>query len=240
MLYDYLTKHYAVNEPIFLSDIHLPDITNNYLRQMFKQLCDSGKLKRFHAGVYYLTSSDSSFPSAPLSARTVAEHKYIQNGTDISGYYLGQSFAAQLNLCPAPINLLEIVTNHTSGKYREIYLDDVKIILRKPKFQVTNDNWKTLQFLDFLKDIELYADVKSDSTKEKIQNYILENQITKETISPYISEYPDKIYRMVYDLELYDALKESYGNFFVSIQPKGTSLKPNPAKQRRGLSIELL
>lgn len=52
MLYEYLTSKYSPNEPIFLADIDLPSVNDNTLRQMFKKLCDTGKIKRFDNGVY--------------------------------------------------------------------------------------------------------------------------------------------------------------------------------------------
>ena len=53
MLYEYLCSNYMPNEPIFVADVSLP-VSNVNLRQMFKTLCDAGKIKRFDTGVYYL------------------------------------------------------------------------------------------------------------------------------------------------------------------------------------------
>ena len=53
MLYEYLCSNYKPNEPIFVADVSLP-VSNVNLRQMFKILCDSGKIRRFDTGVYYI------------------------------------------------------------------------------------------------------------------------------------------------------------------------------------------
>lgn len=239
MLYEYLTTHYQANEPIFLSNIVLPDVTNNYIRQMFKQLCDSGMLKRFNTGIYYLPASEDTL-SPTLSSRIVAEHKYISRGESIYGYYSGQSFAAILGLTDSPDHLLEIVSNNAGGKYREIVLNDTKIILRKPKVTISKENWRILQFLDFLKDIEVYADHRSIHCKALIQNYIVVNRITKESIAPYISEYPDKLYRTIYEMELYDYLTDRSRDIYMPPLQDDSISKPNNSKRRRELSVELL
>jgi len=228
MLYEYLTTHYQTNEPIFLSDVILPDITNNYLRQMFKQLCDCGKLIRFNTGVYYLPDASIS-NKEPISARTVAEYKYISRGADIYGYYSGQSFSSQLGLIEPPVNLLEIVSNDAGGKYREIILGDTTIILRKPKFHITKANWRVLQFLDFLKDVDLYTGYKEAFSSETLKTYMQLNHLTRDIFDSYIGAYPDKIYRTIYELNLYEALN-----------PKEYTPKTTPAKRRRELSVELL
>ena len=59
MLYDYLIKNYKANEPIFVSDIVLP-VSDANLRQMFKALCDSEKIKRFDRR--FCLSAVSCFP----------------------------------------------------------------------------------------------------------------------------------------------------------------------------------
>lgn len=238
MLYEYLTTHYQANEPIFLSDIVLPDVTNNYIRQMFKQLCDSGMLKRFNTGIYYLPASEDTL-SPTLSSRIVAEHKYISRGESIYGYYSGQSFASILGLTDSPDHLLEIVSNNAGGKYREIMLNDTKIVLRKPKYKITNDNYLILRFLDFIKDIDLYTDYKSSVCKEIVLAHIQKNLITQKMIDQYIANYPDKIYRIIYEMNLYDAFHIST-NHYDSENPETSLTKLAPTKRRKELSVELL
>lgn len=53
MLYDYLLTHYNPNEPIFIEDITLSN-TRTDLLQKLKALCDTGKIKIFSNGVYYI------------------------------------------------------------------------------------------------------------------------------------------------------------------------------------------
>lgn len=53
MLYDYLLTHYNPNEPIFIEDITLSN-TRTDLLQRLKSLCDTGKIKIFSKGIYYI------------------------------------------------------------------------------------------------------------------------------------------------------------------------------------------
>ena len=76
MLYDYLIDNYQTNEPIFVADIELP-VSDCNLRQMLKALCDSGKIRRFDTGVYYLPKSSILKNGVPLAADEVAVAKYI-------------------------------------------------------------------------------------------------------------------------------------------------------------------
>lgn len=202
MLYEYLKKNYKLNEPIFLTDIDL-EVSNNYLRQMFKVLCDEGKIKRYDTGIYYLPSVSRLKGGAVMAPDMVARYKYISRNGKVEGYYSGYTFANQLGLTTqVPFNI-EIVSNGASAKYREVKVKNQKVILRKPKAVVTKDNCNVLQLLDLLKDVEVYADEENADTRELIVKYIRDNSITMEKLDQYISLYPDKVYKNLYEMRLY-------------------------------------
>jgi hypothetical protein len=175
------------------------------LRQMFKMLCDSGKIKRYDNGIYYIPTFSRLKGGIPIASGTVAQYRYIARNGKTDGYYSGFTFANQLGLTVQVPYTLEIVTNNTSSKVREINLKGQRVVLRKPKTTVTDKNCHVLQLLDLLKDIDLYADAKNKDTVERIVVYIREEEITQESVDEYISLYPDKIYRNFYEMRLYNA-----------------------------------
>lgn len=204
MLYEYLREKYQLNEPIFLSDIDLP-VSNTNLRQMFKVLCDSGKIKRFDSGIYYIPAVSKLKGGTSIAPGVVMQYRYIARNGKINGYYSGFTFANQLGLTVQVPYTLEIVTNNTSYKSKEINLKGQRVVLRKPRTTVTDENCYVLQFLDLLKDIDLYVDEKNEKTIERIIDYIRKENITQESIDEYISLYPTKIYRNFYEMRLFNA-----------------------------------
>ena len=160
-LYEYLISNYKPNEPIFVSDLQL-SISDANLQQMFNLLCDSGKIKRFDIGIYYLPKESRLTGGVPLGADTVARYKYVSRNGRIDGYYSGYTFANQLGVITQVPYTLEIVSNNASAKVQEVNLQGRKVILRKAKIPVTKENYKILQFLDFLKDVELYMDKNNE------------------------------------------------------------------------------
>lgn len=206
MLFEYLEKNYSTNEPIFLSDIKLPNIKDNYLRQMFKELCDEGKIRRYENGVYYIPSVSRLRGGTTLTPTLVAQYKYVTRNGNVDGYYSGYTFANQLGITTQVPFKLEIVSNSASGNFREIDMNGQRIILRKPKATVTKKNSRILQFLDLLKDIDEYADDETVDVKERIASYARAEKFTKKEIDQYISLYPDKVYRNFYEMGVYDVL----------------------------------
>ena len=181
-LYEYLISNYKPNEPIFVSDLQL-SISDANLQQMFNLLCDSGKIKRFDIGIYYLPKESRLTGGVPLGADTVARYKYVSRNGRIDGYYSGYTFANQLGVITQVPYTLEIVSNNASAKVQEVNLQGRKVILRKAKIPVTKENYKILQFLDFLKDVELYMDKNNEvyiNGKKIKESYIKENMNTED------------------------------------------------------------
>jgi len=203
MLLEYLKENYKTNEPIFMVDINLP-VSDTNLRQMFKVLCDKGQIDRYDKGIYYLKSKTRLKGVSSLSARQVAKYKYISNKDSIKGYYSGYTFANQLGLTMQVPYVLEIVTNNTSAKYRKVEIKDRSFILRKPYVKINNDNYYILQLLDLLKDFDKYVDEDIQYTSKRLIEYIKEKNIKQNEVDKYIGLYPDRIYKVIYEMRLYN------------------------------------
>ena len=81
-----------------------------------------------------------------------------------------------------------------SEKVSEVNLKGLRIILRKPQVEITEQNHRILQFLDLLKDIDVYA--------ERLSKYIRDEKLRKEDFDKYCSLYPNMVYRNLNDLIL--------------------------------------
>ena len=202
MLYDYLVKNYQPNEPIFISDVLLP-VSEGNLRQMFKNLCDNEKIKRFDTGIYYLPKESRLKGGVPLNADTVARAKYIARKGSIEGYYAGYTFANQLGLTTQVPYVTEIVSNNASARVREISLNGKRILLRKSRLPVTKENFRVLQFLDLMKDIDTYTDCPAEEASERLIQYIRSESISGDDVHQYIRRFPDKIYKNMYEMRLF-------------------------------------
>ena len=198
MLYGYLIENFKPYEPIFTADIDI-DMVGNSLRPKLKELCDSGKLCRYEAGVYYLPGKMKLKGLTPISASAVARSRYVNRRGKVRGYYSGYTFANQIGISLQVPYVQEIVTNEASAKVREIDIKGQKFIIRKPKAEVTEENVYTLQFLDFLSDIDKYLDGSSENILDKLEKLIKDEKITKELIDTYISLYPMKVYKNLYE-----------------------------------------
>ena len=197
-LYEFLHENYGENEPILVSEIQIEGMSDANLRQQIKKLADTGKIKRYDAGIYFIPKQTTFKSESMIPRDAVIEKKYLKDGDMTCGYISGMMFANQLGLTTQVPAVYEIVTNRATSDYRQTSLTSVKVILRKPKVTVTKDNYRILQFLDLLKDIDSVAEVEGDGLRQRILSYMKDMMFTFSMLEPYLSYYPDKLYRNMY------------------------------------------
>ena len=194
-LYQYLIEKYKENEPFFLSDIQIEVMTGNNVRQQLKKLTDVVKIKRFDKGIYYLPKKSIFKSGTRPTLEKVLEYKYLQNNNKRCGYITGLLFFNQLGLTTQVPMQYEIVSNRATNNYRETTLAKSRVIIRKPKINVTEKNYVALQFLDMLKDIDVYSEISGTDLQKRLYQYMNNIGLKISDLEPYFSYYPDKLYK---------------------------------------------
>ncbi len=199
MLHQYLIENYSIGEPIFAGDISIPNMTEENLRYHLKKLTDDGILCRFEPGVYYFPKTNILGERIPLSADTVAVHKYIMRRGRRIGFYSGYTLANRMGLSTQVPFTEEIVSNYAPAAVREMTIKNRKYIIRRPAVEITEENVKVLQFLECLKDVDKCAEENMNVCGQILTRYAIEHDITKAKVDEFISNYPMKIYKAIYE-----------------------------------------
>lgn len=201
-LYEYLAENFNENEPIFVSEIRIEGMTDVNLRQQMKKLADSGKIKRFDSGIYFIPRKTIFRSGSQLSTYRVIEKKYLQNEKQRFGYISGLMLANQMGLTTQVPMTYEVVTNKATKDYRETKLAKARVIIRKPRVEVTENNYKILQFLDLMIDIEYYSEVEGEQLQKRLLKYMQNMKLSFSKLEPYLKYYPDRIYKNMYETRL--------------------------------------
>ena len=187
MLKEYLEKNYGYNEPIFLNEVRLEGLSDNALRQYFKQMLGAGDLARFDTGIYYLPKVPRLLKKSYLDPMKVIIRKYIQSTTEIYGYFAGATFANQIGLTTQMPATLEIVTSKESTKGRTVTVGSQAIRLKRPATTITSENAGLLQFLDAVSQAEKYSELSDSDTGILLKNYAKQRNYSKELLSSVLS-----------------------------------------------------
>ena len=194
-LYEYLLDNYKENEPIFLADLQVDGMTRTNVRQQIKKLTDIGKVKRFDNGIYFLPKKTIFKSGSQLAPEKVLECKYLRDKDERCGYVSGLMFFNQMGLTTQVPMMYEVVSNKATNDYRETSLAKSRVIVRKPKVPVTEKNYKALQFLDMLKDVDVYSEVTGKPLQDRLYRYMDDANLSISEMEPYFAYYPDKLYK---------------------------------------------
>ena len=194
-LYEYLLDNYKENEPIFLADLQVDGMTRTNVRQQIKKLTDTGKVKRFDNGIYFLPQKTIFKSGSQLAPEKVLECKYLRDKDERCGYVSGLMFFNQMGLTTQVPMMYEVVSNKATNDYRETSLAKSRVIVRKPKVPVTEKNYKALQFLDMLKDVDVYSEVRGKPLQDRLYRYMDDANLSISEMEPYFAYYPDKLYK---------------------------------------------
>lgn len=194
-LYEYLLDNYKENEPIFLADLQVDGMTRTNVRQQIKKLTDTGKVKRFDNGIYFLPKKTIFKSGSQLAPEKVLECKYLRDKDERCGYVSGLMFFNQMGLTTQVPMMYEVVSNKATNNYRETSLAKSRVIVRKPKVPVTEKNYKALQFLDMLKDVDVYSEVTGKPLQDRLYRYMDDANLSISEMEPYFAYYPDKLYK---------------------------------------------
>jgi len=195
ILYEYLLDNYKENEPIFLADLQVDGMTRTNVRQQIKKLTDTGKVKRFDNGIYFLPQKTIFKSGSQLAPEKVLECKYLRDKDERCGYVSGLMFFNQMGLTTQVPMMYEVVSNKATNDYRETSLAKSRVIVRKPKVPVTEKNYKALQFLDMLKDVDVYSEVTGKPLQDRLYRYMDDANLSISEMEPYFAYYPDKLYK---------------------------------------------
>lgn len=196
MLYDYIISNYDKDEPIFLSEI--PGNSKDYIRQEMKQLVDKGKIERLYNGVYFLSYTTILGTKGKISIDKFVEKKYILYQGKVSGYITGIQLANMYGFTTQNPACIEVCSNEATTKQRKLDIAGRKIIVYKPLAEITEENKSALQFLDLMTSIDRYSELSGEELQRKLWDFVKLLNVDFEKVKEYISLFPDRVYRNIY------------------------------------------
>jgi hypothetical protein len=196
LLYDYIVSNYQKDEPIFLEE--LPGKTKESIRQEMKKLTDEGKLERLYNGVYYLSYRTILGTKGKVSIDKYIQKRFLNVNGEVSGYITGIQLANMFGFTTQNPSCYEVCSNEATTKQRKLDIDGRQVIVYKPVVNITKENIGSLQFLDLMSSIDKYSEIDGEEYTRKLRYFIQEIKVDFELVKQYISLYPDRVFRNIY------------------------------------------
>ena len=119
-----------------------------------------------------------------LGNRQIIQYKYIMDKKgNIKGYITGAKLFNNIHLTTQVPNIIDIATNECKN-FNKYENKNLNVIIRKPKVEVNNNNYKYLQLFDLIENKD-NIDIEVENTDEIIYNFITENELDFEKIIKY-------------------------------------------------------
>jgi hypothetical protein len=181
-----LESIYGRNVPIFLDEIKsaMSEYSTSYIFHHIREAIIKGRLIRFEKSIYYIPT-DTIFGKSALNTYRAIEKRYIERNGKRIGFYSGWIFLNGIGGTRQIPNVIEIVTNGEKTKKRKKVFGHSRLILRKPRCEVTNDNCKILQILELCD-----KPIWDKEAIRAISNYAKENNISEQSLLEYAKYYP--------------------------------------------------
>ena len=184
-----------VDEPIFVDDVkkHIvrkinADEKENVLKNVnviLNRFKKDGTIKSIYKGLYYKPKK-SSFGDIPLSPEKLRKAKYLEDSEgNIKGYITGAKLYSLLRLNTLVPNVVDVVTNEC--KYYKQYDELSRTWIIKPKIQITNDNYRYLQFVDLLENKDNIP-IECDNAENVYYEFIKKYKLDFEKLIMYVRE----------------------------------------------------
>ena len=194
-LFEYLKKNYKYDEPIFLCDLQVEDLSDTNLRQQIKNLTDAGYLLNYTTGIYCFK-----YEGEPnIDAKKIIESKFICRNNKRFGYYSGLTFLNQIGISNQVPTTKEIVSNNSQAIVKNVIIKNNKLIIRRPRVKIEDSNAYILPYLESLIALDDYDDNDALTTNLLLKKYATKYNITKEKANKYIKHFPIKIYKTIYE-----------------------------------------
>ncbi len=186
--------------PIFTNDIYnyvakrienaRRDIVNTNITRYQKV---NENLIRYSKGIYY-KSVDTPFGKSGIKLIELVKRKYIRDLDNIIGYETGPFYINKIGLNTQMPAHTYIATNRFTSR------PESNIILIKPVINISNDNYKYLQFLDVL-DNPYNINFEAKDYKEILRNYIEHYKLNYEQLLYFAKFYKNNnIYKRLAEL----------------------------------------
>ena len=171
---EYIIKFYDENdkEKVF-----------NNIRAILNRMNKEGIIERAYRGIYYIPNKNV-FGKMLLGNRQIIKYKYIMDKDgNIKGYFTGTKLFNEVHLTTQVPNIIDIATNECKN-YNKYKNKNLNVIIRKPRIEVNNDNYKYLQLFDLIENKDNIG-IEVDNPDEVIYNFIKENNLNHKKIIEY-------------------------------------------------------
>lgn len=155
----------------------------NNVKVILNKMNKDSLIETAYNGVYYVPI-ENIFGKMAISNREIINYKYITDKKgNIKGYITGAKLFNEAHLTTQVPNIIDIATNDCNN-YNKYTNTNLKVIIRKPKIKIDNENYKYLQLFDLIENKDKIK-VEVENIDDALYKFIKDNNLDFEKIIKY-------------------------------------------------------
>lgn len=155
----------------------------NNVKVILNKMHKKGILEKVYNGIYY-RPVENIFGKMAIGNKEIIKYKYISDKKgNIKGYVTGAKLFNDAHLTTQVPNVIDITTNECKN-YNKYNIDKLKVVIRKPKILIDNDNYKYLQLFDLIENKD-HIKIEVDNVDDLLYMFIKNNNLDFEKIIKY-------------------------------------------------------
>ena len=188
---DYIIQFYNENdkeklEHVFNKSENDKEKVFNNVKAILNRMNKEGVIETAYKGIYYIPVKNI-FGKMLLGNRQIIQYKYIMDKKrNVKGYITGAKLFNDAHLTTQVPNIIDIATNECKN-FNKYENKNLNVIIRKPKIQINNENYKYLQLFDLIENKDTIT-IEVENPDEIIYNFIIDNELDFEKIIKYAVE----------------------------------------------------
>jgi hypothetical protein len=175
---------YGYDEPIFINELSYEE------RFQIQLLIKQGKILSYTDDICFIPNPASVLKKKTLSVNKIIEKKYLFEQEKRVGYVTGLAFANKLGLTTQNPGIIEIKTMKETMEQRLVQFNKLSVLLRKPLIDITEENYKLLQVLDLITNLEKWNTKPLEEAYQRMKEYLNNVQLSSDELRKVMKCYP--------------------------------------------------
>lgn len=187
-----LQLKYGYDNPIFTFEIInlFFEYSIPWVNVKIKSSVKNNSLIIINKGCYFIPQTKHSIVNFDMVKKYV-EKKYIKDEKNIFGIYSGDILLNDFCIKNNTPKSIDVVSNKPSALVKSEIVNDVKITIRKSRYDINNENEKIYTFLEVFSilDVDMFNN-NERIAKEKVKSFADENNITLLDVFKKLKQFP--------------------------------------------------
>ncbi|MDR0752299.1 MAG: hypothetical protein LBF12_06960 [Christensenellaceae bacterium] len=198
VLLEKLATTFGVGKPFFISEVYetWPDYSQLAASNLLFSLLDENLVKRYDSQTFYIPKTLPSGETINLDPYSILERRYVTDGKNIYGYFLGEQLLYLVGIIKTQPTKLIIVSDRIQSRTRPVSFEKYLCTVHRSKHKTTQDLANAHMVLSIL---DQYDGPLTPEIKEKMTELFKGLDLKIAELEKFLTRFPTSTHQRLLD-----------------------------------------